>query len=598
LARIRKRTGMQQGKVQGKRRFYRRYNVKAAHVESELALWIPLFLAERAWSHAQELSEVSDEHPRAKFQARARLRKATVWSAQFFALCSARGDARTVLEADAYHHQMQARLHVEQAEWRAALQCLMRTKAILDRFVEVGDHALRDLCAHRLREVTQSIRLAKYNGAADDSDGAAAVGTSTAVAADKGEGEVDLLQMAGQSGPGMDALNKKLAAMIVEEQQQQASSMSELRWRGQVVTVSVPKLRVALVNLEALTREVEREQSPAPKLRLFDRLLMAYADAQQQTQATVHTLEQDQRRSNKGEARLLSQRTLLLYLQVMRVSHTLKRNLCLVGVHQDRLLRQQAGGVHANVPASAAKSGQISSSSSSSSSAVTAAGSASSPATASTVDADLGAYVPRRESRAADLVRLYDNVMLNQNRLIELRQQDDVEEGLVLAVGLAAYKAQRAFYMALAYAEQGGLDEALALLQRAEERAADALRQLHACAAPQAAFTAELGSLRGAVRARRAVLLAERELTALEHATPASAQARTMLERVDEYSTAFLEKRNGHAPTIVEFPPAYEMISSNPFLFDLALSALDYPNLEQHLEQPKKKGGFWGFWRS
>jgi len=58
--------------------------------------------------------------------------------------------------------------------------------------------------------------------------------------------------------------------------------------------------------------------------------------------------------------------------------------------------------------------------------------------------------------------------------------------------------------------------------------------------------------------------------------------------------------RFGKNKQLVAFPPDFEAIKCKPLLFDLALSALEFPNLESRKvdKTATKSGSFWNFWKS
>lgn len=50
----------------------------------------------------------------------------------------------------------------------------------------------------------------------------------------------------------------------------------------------------------------------------------------------------------------------------------------------------------------------------------------------------------------------------------------------------------------------------------------------------------------------------------------------------------------GKKPHVVHFPPDFEPIPCRPLFFDLALNHVDFPSLEDKLEQKKAAGGITG----
>lgn len=51
----------------------------------------------------------------------------------------------------------------------------------------------------------------------------------------------------------------------------------------------------------------------------------------------------------------------------------------------------------------------------------------------------------------------------------------------------------------------------------------------------------------------------------------------------------------GKHPNLTHFPPDFEPIACKPLFFDIALSLVEYPSLEDKLDQKKQGGGLTGF---
>ena len=68
-----------------------------------------------------------------------------------------------------------------------------------------------------------------------------------------------------------------------------------------------------------------------------------------------------------------------------------------------------------------------------------------------------------------------------------------------------------------------------------------------------------------------------------------------MVERLHEY--AELPTNNLKKLSLMSFPPDFEPIPAKPFFFDLALSLVQFPSLDDQLEQKKTQGGFTGYFK-
>lgn len=65
-----------------------------------------------------------------------------------------------------------------------------------------------------------------------------------------------------------------------------------------------------------------------------------------------------------------------------------------------------------------------------------------------------------------------------------------------------------------------------------------------------------------------------------------------MIDKLDYYvedKTVTTKK-----PNLINFPPDFEPIPCRPLFFDLALNHIDFPSLEDKLEQKKAAGGITG----
>lgn len=119
---------------QGDKRHYKKRDVTVAHLDGgsktisgpsgdERFLYIPLILAERAWSYAMQLRQESNTEQRKKFHLIAKLRKACTYALQLQELCSASGrlDGKTKLEVEAYVACMHGYLHFELVNYSNAI---------------------------------------------------------------------------------------------------------------------------------------------------------------------------------------------------------------------------------------------------------------------------------------------------------------------------------------------------------------------------------------------------------------------------------------------------------------------------------------------
>lgn len=121
---------------QGEKRHYKKRDVTVVQLDGtgkaggpegdERYLYIPLMLAERAWSHAMQLRQEANTELRKKFHLVAKLRKSCSYALQLQELASAstRLDAKTKLEIEAYVACQHGYLHFELVCFRT--ECILQ----------------------------------------------------------------------------------------------------------------------------------------------------------------------------------------------------------------------------------------------------------------------------------------------------------------------------------------------------------------------------------------------------------------------------------------------------------------------------------------
>ena len=66
-----------------------------------------------------------------------------------------------------------------------------------------------------------------------------------------------------------------------------------------------------------------------------------------------------------------------------------------------------------------------------------------------------------------------------------------------------------------------------------------------------------------------------------------------LLDKLDVYESAVGDSNVKSAPRITAFPPAFQAISRNPIVLDLAYNTIDFPSIENRMKKDTKaKGGF------
>jgi signal recognition particle subunit SRP68 len=237
---------------------------------------------------------------------------------------------------------------------------------------------------------------------------------------------------------------------LADARKKQATTLTEVTWRGKVVPLKSEKLRVAFLSAQDTTYELEREENLETKLDLYDKLFICYNDALriilEEIRADPSSASAPAQRSTKTEVHLQNLQVLQSYLTFLKLSRTVERNLQLVDSVTKRLKGQ---GVVAGEETS----------------------------------------ITQKVSRPDELVRLFENLIQNMNDLEEVRPKDDVEQGKEIAANILTFKAFRCFYLGISYGDGNKVDEAIALFDRAAKHTAAAVDHHKACASPKRVST-------------------------------------------------------------------------------------------------------------
>eukprot|EP01102_Stenamoeba_stenopodia_P007895 TRINITY_DN222_c0_g3_i1.p1 TRINITY_DN222_c0_g3~~TRINITY_DN222_c0_g3_i1.p1 ORF type:complete len:674 (+),score=227.47 TRINITY_DN222_c0_g3_i1:191-2023(+) len=494
----------------------------------------PLVQAERAWAHAMELKEGStNDSTRVRFHFTRKLKKATAHAELFLSLCTKRGCDRTALEAEAYYCWLSGTFALENEKWDYALQQLSRSRKIYEEIGKVGDADNREICKHKLEELDPSIKYCLYN-----------LGSKSGSSESKQHDLIDFKS----KGPGADLLNAKLEAVLAEARKKQATTLTEISWRGKVIPLKSEKLRVVFLSAQDALYELEREENVEVKIDLYDKLFICYSDAQRIILEELRA-DQSQQKSTKAETHLSNLQALQLYVSYLKLTKTIERNLLLVDSLQKRLKgREEVTPGEGHV----------------------------------------------KSSRPDELVRLFENLIQNMNDMEEIRSKEDVEQGKEIAANILTFKAFRCFYLAISYSDANKVDEAVALFDRASKYTSSAADHHKACASPQKADLEKLEVLVKKIKTEKCLAQVKSFMASLQVEAKQSTPNSSLLDDVDNYDASFLSK----PIHLVDLPPDFEPISCRPLIFDLALSSLDFPSLEKRKGSTKVLNRILSFWRS
>ncbi|XP_012531397.1 signal recognition particle subunit SRP68 [Monomorium pharaonis] len=499
---------------QGDRRHFKRRDVTAAMVSEDKFLQVPLMMAERAWSYAMQLRQESNTEPRKKFHLISRLKKAAAYSLQLENLIeNINCDARTKLEAQAYVAWMNGSLQFELQLWKQAMENLKKAQMVYGNLAAALPEMEQIIYKARVEELAPSLRYCAYN-----------IGDSSAMD--------DLMQMRGQlSGELMASLD----SLIAQTREKQAN-VEEVTWRGKSCGMIPPRAAGLIIADSKLNQALERAATNQAKIDLLEAHLIDCKDAllvvRDHFKNDLKTKEND---------KWSPPQHLINYLQYIRLSRTLERNLTLVKAAEES-----------------------------------------------------------EKAKAQDIVRLYEAALHN---LLEISQlQDDVEFLEEQEAKTKCYRAFRCFYMAQSLANLHRWREAMALYQRSLLHVKDALKCNKIL---PTALKEALCSLESSVEVAQYAAHAHSVLEDGQEEESGSKLAKSkkpLYERLHEYieDPALLTKQ----PNVYKLPPSMRSIPCKPLFFDLAFNMIEFPDLSHKMGDQAKRGqagltgfvkGLWGW---
>jgi len=516
IRRIRKALGM----VQGEKKKFNKKDVTDSLLKDEKHLHIPLITAERAWAYYMQLKFEANAEPRKKYHMINRLRKAKKYADQLDTLCAESNlvDARTKLETKAYSCWLTGTLYFETAKWAEAQAMLAQAKTIYESLCQAVGEEEGNLFRQKMEEITPSLRYCAYN-----------IGDTSA--------KEDLLSMRGGT-TGME-----LDALISQTREQQAASLQDVEWRGRKMAVKQEKVRIFLLSYQESGQELERSRDSDAKLAVYEDLLLQCKDALQVLREDLIEDPEYRTRQQQSSGKVGSQHFLYTYLQFIRYSITLSRNIVLLDSMRAQLEGRQKP-----------------------------------------MDG-------KKVIKPQDVVRMYENIILSLNEvstLAGLEEDDALKQTNQLK--MTFYRAFRSFYMAKAFIFAQKWPEAMAIFQRTKEYVAET----KANRALEKGMMNELEELEKMIEENQFVAHANSILETeqiVEKVADLDVNAKTkipLIERLDQYHEDS-DIAKGKA-NLVRFPPEFDAIPCKPLFFDLAINHLEMPSLDAKLESQQDGG--------
>jgi len=230
---------------QGDKRHFKRKDVTESLLKDDRFLYIPLMLAERAWSYSMQLRQEANTEPRKKYHLVNKLKKAVTYAQQLHALCQTDlCDARSKLEAQAYLCWMQGSMYFEVRKWGEAMENLQQAKIVYERLCGAVNEEDQIVYKHKCDELIPSLRYCAYS-----------IGEET-----------DISDLKSLRGIAQDDVLEKLDQLILEAQNKEGGNVQEIDWRGMKIPVrpnvvgsflmSEKEMPANEKNLDALERHI------------------------------------------------------------------------------------------------------------------------------------------------------------------------------------------------------------------------------------------------------------------------------------------------------------------------------------------------------
>uniref|UniRef100_A0A2L2Y0W4 Signal recognition particle subunit SRP68 n=1 Tax=Parasteatoda tepidariorum TaxID=114398 RepID=A0A2L2Y0W4_PARTP len=347
------------------------------------------------------------------------------------------------------------------------------------------------------------------------------------------------LRLSGKTS-GEDLLAADLDHLIAQTREKQAVTLSEVEWRNRKIPVRHEKIRLFLLNVQDSQTQVDQAHDFQAKIAIYERLLLECKDALQ----VVRDEMKDQAAKGRSEAVQSSLTFLHSYLTYIRLSKTIERNLIFIESLKQNMVNSEVSE-------------------------------------------------GKKLTKPQDLIRPYEIIIQNLNEMTQLPElESDTQFSEEIEATCLAYKAHRCYYIADVYATANKWVEAMALYGRAEEYIKSVLKN------PVFKDQKLIGQLKDLGTKIEGNKYNAYSLSILGN-DPSTSQGETskkkknLTERLDEY----LEDSSlvSQQPKITQFPPDFKPIPCKPLFFDLALNQVEFPSLEDRIEQ--KKGGITNFVR-
>ncbi|XP_070579541.1 LOW QUALITY PROTEIN: signal recognition particle subunit SRP68-like [Ptychodera flava] len=360
----------------------------------------------------------------------------------------------------------------------------------------------------------------------------------------------DLVQMRLKSGAAGD-LSSNLDTLIQQTREKQAATLSEVTWRGRTVGVKQEQVRLFLLNVQESEDEISKAADTESKVSIYDSLLMECRDALQALRDEIRN--DPKQKTQKADGKVSTLEYLHSYITYIKLTKTIERNTLMADTLKDNL---QSGEVQDG----------------------------------------------KKITKPQDLIRMYDIIIQNLTDIPQLPGledddvlKEDIDNQIIVHKAFRCYYVAQSFYIAKKWVETS------ALYERVLFYGDQAVNQMKMSSGKTSnkELSKKLEELIKLVKGLKYSVHASAILDTDDTTTRVSQLTiennKPLVDRLEEYRED-PGLVNQH-PNLVTFPPDFQPVPCKPLFFDIALNHIEFPSLEDKLEQKKAApgGGITGF---
>ncbi|XP_001849893.2 signal recognition particle subunit SRP68 [Culex quinquefasciatus] len=362
------------------------------------------------------------------------------------------------------------------------------------------------------------------------------------------KGAINLLEMRGQG------MMDNLSALVAQTKTESMEAFQTTEWRGRKVTVRPEKVRLFLLSIQDLANSIEKAKDYPAKIELLENVLLDCKDA---ISAIKDEIKQDPKlRSSSDSGTMTATQYLLTYLSYTRLKLTLERNLFMVA--QGKLSLDDP-----NAPEKV--------------------------------------QIEGKKTKPQDLSRLYEIILQNVTEMQQLPGMESDAQYQAEIENLAlSFKSFRCYYIAITLVALKRWRDAVAMYERSTKYASQATASKKSVCADfdlQDELKRLIQTIEGCKFSAHANSVLEEDTTEESVLYGKSTKSsKPLFERLSVYKEdSSLNSRN---PNVFKLTPEMQPIPAKPLFFDLALNFVEFPSLDDKVEQKggaKQTAGMSGF---